>query len=104
MEDGRTEAVPIEAGADVRLLRDSEAVKAAEEGHQWAWNLLVERLAPAVWSQARAGGLGDQEAAEVFRLTWMRAADRLSTFSASSIRSWCEDTAERERVRITGLQ
>jgi hypothetical protein len=104
MDDGCTEAVQSEAGADVRLLGDSEAVKAAEEGHQWAWNLLVERLAPAVWSQSRAGGLGEQEAAEVFRLTWLRAADRLNTFSTSSMRTWCEDTAERERVRITGLQ
>jgi hypothetical protein len=102
MEDGRTEAV--QSDADVRPLGDLEAVKAAEEGHQWAWNLLVERLAPAVWSQAQAGGLGDQEAAEVFRLAWMRAADRLSTFHTSSLRSWFEDTTERESVRITGLQ
>jgi hypothetical protein len=104
MEDGRREAVQFDADADVRLLGDLEAVKAAEEGHQWAWNLLVDRLAPAVWSQAQAGGLGDQEAAEVFRLTWMRAADRLSSFSTSSLRSWFEDTAERERVRFTGLR
>jgi DNA-directed RNA polymerase specialized sigma24 family protein len=102
MEDGRTEAGQLDA--DVRLLGDLETVKAAEEGHQWAWNLLVERLAPAVWSQARAGGLDDQEAAEVFRLAWMRAADRLPTFATSSLRSWFEDTTERERVRITGLQ
>jgi hypothetical protein len=61
-------------------------------------------LASAVWSQAHAGGLGDHEAAEVFRLTWMRAADRLPTLPASSIRSWFEETTERERVRITGLQ
>jgi hypothetical protein len=104
MEEGRADAVQFETGADVRLLGDSEAVKAAEEGHQWAWNLLVERWAPAVWSQARAGGLGEEEAAEVFRLTWMRAADRLRMSSTSSIRSWLEDTAERERVRMTGLQ
>jgi DNA-directed RNA polymerase specialized sigma24 family protein len=101
MEEGRPEVVQFDF--DVRVLGDLEAIKAAEEGHQWAWNLLVERLAPTVWSQARAGGLGDQEAAEVFRLTWMRAADRLTTFGASSLRTWFEDTAERESVRITGL-
>jgi hypothetical protein len=104
MEDGRAEAVQFGADADVQFLGDLDAVKAAEEGHQWAWNLLVDRLSPAVWSRARAGGLGDQEAAEVFRLTWMRAADQLNTLSTGSVRSWFEDTAERERVRITGLQ
>ena len=46
----------------------------------------------------------DQEAAEVFRLTWMHAKDRLNTLSTSSIRSWFEDAAEREGARITGLQ
>ncbi len=103
MEDGRTKAVQFEADEDVRVLGDSEAVKAAVQGNQSAWNLLVDRFAPGVWSLARAGGVGDQEAAEVFRLTWMRAADRLDTFSTGSLRSWFEETAERERARITGL-
>ena len=102
MEDGPAKAVQFGADADVPPLDDAAAVKAAEEGHQWAWNLLVDRLAPAVWTQARAG-LGEQEAAEVFRLTWMRAADQLNSLSSMSVRSWFEATAERERLRITGL-
>jgi hypothetical protein len=103
MDDG-TEAVQFKADADVRLPVDLEAVNAAEQGHQWGWNLLVDRLGPDLWALVRADGLADHEAAEVFRLTWMRAADRLDDLSAVSIRSWLEEAAERDRLRIVGLR
>lgn len=104
MENGRAKTGPPEAKADTQILRDADVVKAATEGHQWAWNLFVDRFAPVVWSVARAGDLPDHESAEIFRLTWMRTADRLSEVSPMSIGCWLQDTAERERARITALQ
>jgi hypothetical protein len=104
MQNGRTKAVPRKAEPDPSGLSDADLVNAAAEGHEWAWNLLVGRFAPSVWSVARAGDLADHEAAEVFRLTWLRTADRLSLLSPSSIGRWLQDTAELERTRITVLQ
>jgi hypothetical protein len=104
MQNGRAKTVPPRARTNTQDVSDVELVEAATEGHEWAWNLLVDRFAPSVWSVARAGELSDNEAAEIFRLTWMRTADRLSAVSPDSIGRWLQDTAERERARITALQ
>jgi hypothetical protein len=104
MENGRAETVPPQASVDTQVLGDPEVVTAARDGDEWAWNLLVDRFAPAVWSWARAGDLTDDEAGEIFRLTWLRTADRLSVLSPGSIGCWLQDTVERERIRIAALQ
>ena len=103
MENGRATTVPRRAGANGQDLSDSQVAEAAREGQQWAWNLLVDRFAPLVWSVARAGDLADHESAEIFRITWMRTADRLSALSPNSIGRWLQDTAEQERARIIAL-
>jgi hypothetical protein len=104
MQSGRAKTVPPKAEANTQDLCDADLVKAANDGHEWAWSLLVDRFAPAVWSVARAGGLPDRQSAEIFRLTWMRTADRLPVVPPGSIGRWLQDTAERERARITALQ
>jgi hypothetical protein len=104
VENGRAKTVLPRAEANTPVLGDADVVKAAAEGHAWAWNLLVDRFAPAVWSAARAGGLPDHQSAEIFRLTWMRTADRLPILPPGSIGRWLQDTVERERARITALQ
>jgi hypothetical protein len=104
MENGLAKAVPAEAETSNTDLGDTDLVKAATDGHEWAWNLLVDRFAPAVWSVARARDIADRDSAEIFRMTWIRAADRLSVVCPSSIGSWLQATAERERTRIIALQ
>jgi hypothetical protein len=104
MANGRAKAVLPTVEASTEDLGDGDLVKAASEGHEWAWSLLVDRFAPAVWSVSRARDLTPQESAEIFRMTWMRTADRLSVITPGSIGSWLQDTAERERSRIRALE
>ena len=104
MENGRAKAVLPRAEASTQDLGDADLVKTASEGHEWAWGVLVDRFAPVVWSAARARDLTHQESAEIFHMTWMRAADRLSVITPSSIGSWLQGTAERERSRMRAFQ
>jgi len=104
MQNGQAKTVLPKAEANTQDLSDAELVRAATEGHEWAWHLLVDRFAPAVWCVARAGGLGDDESREIFRMTWMRTVDRLPVVTPRSIARWLQDTAERERARIIALQ
>jgi len=103
MENGRAETVPPRTKANTQDLSDAKVVKAATEGQEWAWNLLVDRFAPAVWSVARTGDVADHEAAEIFRITWMRTADRLLAIGPNSIERWLRDTAAQERARVAAL-
>jgi hypothetical protein len=104
MENGQAKELEPKARVKTQDLSDADVAKAAMQGHEWAWNMLVDRFAPRVWAIARAGQLADHDSAEIFRLTWMRTADRLSALSPNSVARWLQDTAEQERARITALQ
>jgi hypothetical protein len=104
MENGQAKAVQANARVSTQDPSDAEVAKAAVQGHEWAWNMLVDRFAPCVWAIARSGQLADGDSAEIFRLTWMRTADRLSALPPNSIARWLQDTAEQERARVSALQ
>jgi DNA-directed RNA polymerase specialized sigma24 family protein len=75
----------------------------AAAGSQEAWDAIVDRFAPAVWSIARRRHLSRPRAAEVCDLTWMRLLDHLPSMRAEDLAGWLETTAERECVRVDRL-
>jgi RNA polymerase sigma factor (sigma-70 family) len=80
-------------------LRD--LVRAAAAGDPRAWDGLVERFAPLVWSTVRANGLSPDEAADAAQTTWLRLAEQLDRVQGEHERVgvWLAATARRESLR-----
>jgi hypothetical protein len=76
----------------------------AVAGSQEAWDAIVDRFAPAVWSIARRRHLSRPRAAEVCQLTWMRLLDHLPSIRVEELLGWLETTADRECSRVDSLQ
>lgn len=90
----------------VRVDRDAIGAlfRAAAEGDAAAWKALVERLAPLVWSVARAHGLSDADGHEVFQTTWFRLAQHLTRIrEPEKVGSWLATTARHESLKIIRL-
>ncbi|WP_345154585.1 sigma-70 family RNA polymerase sigma factor [Nonomuraea rubra] len=73
----------------------------ARAGDQGAWDRLVERYAPMLWSICRAYGLDRRDIDDVAQHVWMRAVEHLSRLRAPErLGSWLATTTKRECVRV----
>src|SRR4051812_21474690 len=62
----------------VPAAHDSERLlRRAAAGDATAWDTLVERYGPLVWSVARSHRLGAAAAADVYQTTWLRLLEHL---------------------------
>jgi RNA polymerase sigma factor (sigma-70 family) len=78
-----------------------EAVRAAADGNEGAWDKLVERFSTLVWSVLRAYGLAEADAADVFQTTWLRLVEHLGGIqNPGGIGAWLATTARRESLRV----
>jgi len=82
---------------------DTELTNAAAGGSEEAWNAIVDRFAPEVWSIARRRHLSRSRSAEVCHLTWIRLVDHLPSIPPGGLLDWLQATAERECSRLNGL-
>jgi RNA polymerase sigma factor (sigma-70 family) len=57
----------------------TDLVTRARDGDKQAWDALVERYAPLVWSICRGHRLGSAEASDVGQTVWLRLLDELAT-------------------------
>jgi RNA polymerase sigma factor (sigma-70 family) len=57
----------------------TDLVTRARNGDKQAWDALVERYAPLVWSICRRHRLGSAEASDVGQTVWLRLLDELAT-------------------------
>jgi len=57
----------------------TDLVTRARGGDKQAWDALVERYAPLVWSICRRHRLGSAEASDVGQTVWLRLLDELAT-------------------------
>jgi RNA polymerase sigma factor (sigma-70 family) len=72
-------------------------VTGAQTGDQQAWNLLVERYAPLVWSICRRYRLGASDAHDVGQNVWLRLADQLDRIrDPAALPGWLATTTSRE--------
>jgi DNA-directed RNA polymerase specialized sigma24 family protein len=71
----------------------------ADSGDQEAWDRIVERYSPLVWSVTRSLGLSDDAAAEVAQATWLLLVEQLARIDPDHLGDWLADTARREAAR-----
>jgi RNA polymerase sigma factor (sigma-70 family) len=73
----------------------------ARFGEQLAWDQLVERLAPLLWSICRRYRLTDADADDVAQTVWLKLLERLTKINdPAALPGWLATTTERECLRV----
>lgn len=77
-------------------------VTGARNGDQQAWNALVERYSPLVWSICRRCRLSQADAEDVFQTVWMLLVDHLDSLcDPAALGGWLSTTTRRECFRMS---
>jgi len=75
-------------------------VRLAASGDEGAWAALVKRYGGLVWSVARAHGLGQADAEEVFQTTWLRLTEHVGRLKEPDrVGAWLATTARHEALK-----
>ena len=75
----------------------TDLVSRARNGDKKAWDALVERYAPLIWSICNRHQLGGAEADDAGRSVWLQLVDHLDTISdPASVAGWLAATTRRE--------
>ena len=73
----------------------------AGKGDQQAWDALVERYSPLIWSICRRYRLSDSDAEDVGQAVWMRLVDQLDSLrDPAALPGWLSTTTRRECFRV----
>ncbi len=89
---------PASSPAD-SLVRD--LVARARSGDKQAWDALVERYAPLIWSICRRHRLGRADANDVSQSVWLRLVGQLDRIrEPAAIPGWIATTTRRECIRV----
>ena len=81
----------------------SDLVARARNGDKEAWDALVERYAPLIWSICRRHRLGRDDADDVGQSVWLRLVDQLDRVrDPAALPGWLATTARRECLRVLG--
>jgi RNA polymerase sigma factor (sigma-70 family) len=76
-------------------------VARARNGDKQAWDALVERYAPLIWSICRRHRLGRADADDAGQAVWLQLVDHLGTVrDPGALAGWLATTARRECGRI----
>lgn len=79
-------------------------VTRARDGDKAAWDELVERYAPLVWSICRRYRLSAADSQDVGQSVWLRLVERLATLrEPAALPGWIATTTERECLRLVRL-
>lgn len=74
-----------------------DLVERARDGQQVAWDQIVQRYAPLVWSMCRRYDLSGQDAEDVGAAVWLRLVERLGTIrEPAALPGWIATTARNE--------
>jgi RNA polymerase sigma factor (sigma-70 family) len=93
------------ARKDANQVRDDsvviDLVVGARNGDKQAWDALVERYAPLIWSICRRHRLGGADADDVGQSVWLRLVDQLDKVrDPAALPGWIATTTRRECVRV----
>ena len=81
----------------------TDLVTRARIGDQQAWDALVERYTPLVWSVCRQYWLGITDAQDVGQTVWLRLVDHLGNLcDPAALAGWLATTTRRECIRVIG--
>src|SRR6476661_282544 len=96
--------------ADQDLAHDAEPVRdhpvailvvRAENGDELAWDALVERYAPLIWSLCRRYRLDTTETADVGQNVWLLLVSQLGKIrDPAALPGWLATTTRRECQRV----
>jgi RNA polymerase sigma factor (sigma-70 family) len=76
-------------------------VSRAQDGDKCAWDQLVERFAPLIWSVCRRHELGRPDADDVAQVVWLRLVDQLALVrDPAALAGWIATTTRRECGRV----
>ncbi len=79
----------------------SDLVGHARNGDKQAWDALVERYAPLIWSICRRHRLSPADADDVGQSVWMRLVDQLDKVrDPAALPGWLATTTRRECLRV----
>jgi RNA polymerase sigma factor (sigma-70 family) len=78
----------------------TDLVARAKNGDRQAWDALVERYAPLIWSICRRYRLGGADAEDVGQSVWLHFVDHLDKIrDPAALPGWLATTTRRECVR-----
>jgi RNA polymerase sigma factor (sigma-70 family) len=99
MEEG--EIMTADAGSMRNDPPVTDLVMRAREGDQHAWDALVERYAPLIWSICRRYRLGSADAEDVNQSVWLTLVDQLAALrEPAALPGWLATTTQRECGRV----
>jgi RNA polymerase sigma factor (sigma-70 family) len=77
-----------------------DLVTRARQGDQTAWDVLVERYAPLIWSICFQYRLADADAEDVGQMVWLHLVDHLSDLrDPAALLGWLATTTRRQCMR-----
>jgi len=81
-------------------LPTADLVLRARKGDSDAWDALVERFAPLIWSICRRYSLGRADADDVGQYVWLRLVDQLdAVHDPAALPGWLATTTQRQCIR-----
>lgn len=79
-------------------------VTRARDGDQTAWDEIIERFAPLVWSICHRFRLSDADAHDVGQNVWLRLVEHLDEMrEPAALPGWLATTTRRECIRVQRL-
>jgi RNA polymerase sigma factor (sigma-70 family) len=79
----------------------TDLVMRARNGEKQAWDALVERYAPLIWSICRRYRLDRADADDIGQTVWLRLVDQLATVrDPAALPGWLATTTQRECCRV----
>jgi DNA-directed RNA polymerase specialized sigma24 family protein len=79
----------------------TDLVTRAGNGDKQAWDALVDRYAPLIWSICRRHRLSDAAANDIGQSVWLRLVDHLGTVRhPGGLPGWLATTTRRECLRV----
>ena len=79
----------------------TDLVTRARDGDQQAWDALVERHAPLIWSICRRYRLGGADAEDAAQAVWLRLVGQLDKIrDPAAIAGWLATTTRRECCKV----
>jgi RNA polymerase sigma factor (sigma-70 family) len=79
----------------------AQLVTRARDGDQQAWDALIERYAPLVWSICRRHRLDRPDAEDVAQTVWLRMVDHLDRLrDPDALPGWLVTTTRRECLQV----
>ena len=78
-----------------------DLVTQARNGDQSAWDALVDRYSPLIWSICRRSQLDRTDAEDVYQAVWLRLVEQLDNLrEPAALPGWLATTTQRECYRV----